>query len=222
LPGDKALLYPAFIKLKDRQCLVVGGGKVAARKVQMLLECGARVRVVSPKAAEELAARAAAGEIEWVKRGFQEGDTAGAFLVVGATDERELNACVAQECTKRGILLNVVDKPEFCSFYVPSVLRRGELTVAVSTGGKSPLLARRLRERLEELFPLAFGEFLDYLGTVREEVITRHPGMKEKLLEEMVSPEVLACLEKNEIDRAKELVEGVLNRYRPQPPDGTG
>lgn len=220
--GGRDLLYPAFIKLKDRQCLVVGGGKVAARKVQMLLDCGARIRVVSPEVTEELAARAATGEIEWVKRGFQEGDTAGAFLAVSATDDGELNARVARECARQRILLNVVDKPELCSFYVPSVLRRGELTVAISTGGKSPLLARRLRERLEEVFPPAFGEFLDYLGTVRGEVITRHPGIKEELLEEIVSPEVLTFLEENEIDRAKELVEGVLNRYRPQPPDSTG
>lgn len=220
--GGNDLLYPAFIKLKNRQCLVVGGGKVAARKVQMLLDCGARVRVVSPEVTGELAARAAAGEIEWVERGFQEGDTAGAFLTVSATDDGEVNARVALECAEGNTLLNVVDKPEFCSFYVPSVVRRGQLTVAISTGGKSPLLARRLRERLERVFPPSFEEFLDYLGTVREEVITRHPGIKEELLQEIVSPEVLICIEKNDIDRAKELVEGVLNRYRSQPPDGAG
>ncbi|MEW6574167.1 MAG: bifunctional precorrin-2 dehydrogenase/sirohydrochlorin ferrochelatase [Bacillota bacterium] len=218
----KKLLYPAFIKLKDRQCLVVGGGKVAARKVQMLLDCGAHVRVVSPEATGELAVRAASGEIEWVKRGFEEGDTTGAFLVVSATDDGEVNARVARECGERNILLNVVDKPEFCSFYVPSVVRRGQLTVAISTGGKIPLLARRLKERLEEVLPPVYGDFLDYLGTVRAEVIARHPDTKEELLKEIVSPEVLACIEKNDIDRAKELVEGVLNRYRSQPPDGAG
>ncbi|MEW6446762.1 MAG: bifunctional precorrin-2 dehydrogenase/sirohydrochlorin ferrochelatase [Bacillota bacterium] len=220
--GRERALYPAFIKLKDRRCLVVGGGRVAARKVRMLLNCGARVCVVSPEVTEELAAWAAAGEVEWVKRGFQEGDTAGAFLAISATDDREVNARVARECTERNILLNVVDQPEFCNFYVPSVFRRGQLTVAISTGGKSPLLARRLRERLEGVFPPVFGEFLDYLGAVREEVITRYPGTKEELLEEIVSPQVLTCIEKNDFDRAKELVEGVLNRYRPQPPDGAG
>ena len=208
------MLYPAFIKLAGRQCVVVGGGKVAARKVGMLLNCGARVQVISPSVTEEIAALAAKRAVEWVKRGFKEGDTAGAFLVVSATDDRGVNAAVAKECAARNVLLNVVDQPEFCSFYVPSVVRRGELTIAVSTGGKSPLLARRIRERLEEVFPPAFGEFLDYLSVVREEVIARYPAQKEKLLAELLSPQVLACVERNDLNTAKEMVEGVLNRYR--------
>mgnify|MGYP000651630672 CR=1 FL=1 len=208
------MLYPAFIKLAGRQCVVVGGGKVAARKVGMLLNCGARVQVISPSVTEEIAALAAKRAVEWVKRGFKEGDTAGAFLVVSATDDRGVNAAVAKECAARNVLLNVVDQPEFCSFYVPSVVRRGELTIAVSTGGKSPLLARRIRERLEEVFSPAFGEFLDYLSVVREEVIARYPAQKEKLLAELLSPQVLACVERNDLNTAKEMVEGVLNRYR--------
>lgn len=214
------MLYPAFIKLENRQCLVVGGGKVAARKVKMLLMCGAKVRVVSPQVVEELAALAAAGEIEWVRRGFVAGDTAGAFLVVSATDDREVNGQVARECAAGNILLNVVDQPEFCSFYVPSVIRRGELTVAISTGGKSPLLARKLREKLEKVFPPAYGEFLEYLGSLRREIISRYPAAKEEVLDKIVTPEVFSALEKNDVAAAKELVKGVYDRYRSEPPDG--
>ncbi|WP_334110243.1 precorrin-2 dehydrogenase/sirohydrochlorin ferrochelatase family protein [Thermodesulfitimonas autotrophica] len=214
------MLYPAFIKLENRQCLVVGGGKVAARKVKMLLMCGAKVRVVSPQVVEELAALAAAGEIEWVQRGFVAGDTAGAFLVVSATDDREVNSQVARECAAGNILLNVVDQPEFCSFYVPSVIRRGELTVAISTGGKSPLLARKLREKLEKVFPPAYGEFLEYLGSLRREIISRYPAAKEEVLDKLVTPEVFRALEKNDVTAAKELVKGVYDRYWSEPPDG--
>lgn len=194
--------------------MVIGGGKVAARKVAMLLDCGARVRVISPAVAGEIAVLVESGAVEWVRRGFQKGDTAGAFLVVSATDDREVNAVVARECAARNVLLNVVDQPEFCSFYVPSVVRRGSLTIAVSTEGKSPLLARKIRERLEEIFPPAFGEFLAYLGAVREEVIARFPEQKEELLAELLNPQVLACIQRNDLDAAKELVKGVLDRYR--------
>jgi len=199
---------------------VVGGGKVAARKVKMLLACGAKVRVVSPEAVEEIAALAAAGEIDWVRRGFTAGDTAGAFLVVSATDNREVNGRVAQECAAGNILLNVVDQPEFCNFFVPAVIRRGELTVAVSTGGKSPLLARRLREKLEKIFPPAYGEFLEYLGWLRREIISQHPDAKEDIFAALIGPEVLSALERDDIAQARELVKGVYDRYRSQPPDG--
>lgn len=215
----RALLYPAFVRLENKQCVVIGGGKVAARKVKMLLECGARVRVISPELGNELAARAAAGEIEWLPRGFMAGDTTGAFLVISATDDYEVNAKVAGECAAQNILLNVVDQPELCSFFVPSVVRRGEFTVAVSTGGKSPLLARRVREELERLFPPAFGEFLDYLGALRREIIAGHPSEKEELLVKLVTPEVLDALYRDDIAAAKELVKGVYDRYRSQPPN---
>ncbi|RJX22747.1 MAG: bifunctional precorrin-2 dehydrogenase/sirohydrochlorin ferrochelatase [Ammonifex sp.] len=208
------MLYPAFIKLQGASCTVIGGGKVAARKVGMLLECGARVKVISPEVVEELDAWARADVIQWVERGFAKGDTEGSFMVISATDDREVNAAVARECVARNILLNVVDQPEFCSFYVPSVIRRGPLTIAVSTGGKSPLLARKMREKLEAAVPPAFGEFVEYLGAVREKVIAEHPELKGELLELLVDREVLAFVEQNDFDKAKELVDSVLNRYR--------
>ncbi|MEW6171566.1 MAG: bifunctional precorrin-2 dehydrogenase/sirohydrochlorin ferrochelatase [Bacillota bacterium] len=208
------MLYPAFIKLQDRKCVVVGGGRVAARKVGMLLDCGAQVRVISPTVVEELAAWITGGRVEWINRGFEKGDTADAFLVVSATDDREVNNAVAAECTAQNILLNVVDQPEFCNFYVPSVVKRGPLTIAISTEGKSPLLARKMREKLEEVITPAYGEFLEYLGAVRAGIIAGHPEVKGELLEEIVGPEVLACIEKGDLETAKELMENVLDRYR--------
>jgi precorrin-2 dehydrogenase/sirohydrochlorin ferrochelatase len=211
---EKEILYPAFVKLMDRKCVVIGGGKVAARKVGMLLECGARVSVISPAAAGEIAAWAATGQIEWVQRGFEKGDTAGAFVVVSATDDKEVNAAVAQECAAQNILLNVVDQPEFCNFYVPSVVRRGPLMIATSTGGKSPLFARKIREKLEEAVPPAFGEFLEYLGAIRSKIIAEQPDLKGEILESLVGPEIMTCIENNDFDKAKELVKNVLDRYR--------
>ncbi|MEW6181821.1 MAG: bifunctional precorrin-2 dehydrogenase/sirohydrochlorin ferrochelatase [Bacillota bacterium] len=208
------MLYPAFIRLEGRKCVVVGGGRVAARKVEMLLNCGARVWVVSPAVVEELSSRISDGRVQWVNRGFEKGDTTDAFLVVSATDDREVNDVVARECAAQNILLNVVDQPEFCNFYVPSAIRRGPLTIAVSTEGKSPLLARKIRERLEELIPPAYGEFTEYLGALRARIIADHPEAKGDLLEGIVSPEVLACMEKGDLETAKELMKIVLDRYR--------
>jgi precorrin-2 dehydrogenase/sirohydrochlorin ferrochelatase len=208
------MLYPVFIRLKNARCTVIGGGKVAARKVGMLLACGARVKVISPEVVAELDAWARDGVVEWVKRGFTKGDTEGSFMVISATDDREVNTAVAGECAARNILLNVVDQPEFCSFYVPSVVRRGPLTIAVSTEGKSPLFARKMREKLEREVPPAFGEFVEYLGVVRDKVITDHHELKGELLERLVDRDVLAHLEKNDIEKAKELVDNVLHSYR--------
>ena len=144
--------YPIVLDLADRPCLVVGGGPVGARKVEGLLAAGARVTVVSPTVTRRLQAWVDAGAIDWVAREFDAGDVAGHVLVMAATGDAAVNGAVAEGARSCGVWVNAADDPAHCDFFLPSVLRRGELTVAVSTGGTCPALARAIREELETYF----------------------------------------------------------------------
>jgi siroheme synthase-like protein len=168
--------YPVCLDLRGRPCVVIGGGAVAARKVEGLLECGARVTVVAPALAPGLQALAEAGRIEARPRPYADGDLAGAALAIAATDERDVNARVAAEARARGVWLNAADDPERCDFILPAVIRRGDLQVAVSTGGRSPALARRVREDLERLLPAEYADLVPLLADVRAEL--RHEGVE--------------------------------------------
>ena len=144
-------LFPAFVKLEGRAVLVVGGGAIATAKIPTLLQAGARVTVVAPEITGELAERAVKGEITWLGKAFEAGDLDGKFLVIAATAIAELNAAVFREADARQILCNAVDDIENCHFYYGSVVQRGDLQIAISTNGKSPALAQRLRKELEEI-----------------------------------------------------------------------
>lgn len=162
--------YPMMVDLTGKRCLVVGGGAVAERKVTLLLECGAGVEVVSPRATSRLAALASAGRIRLRRRPVRASDLPGAFLVVVATDDRQVNREVAEQVESAGCLVNVADDPAACSFLVPSVIRRGDLTIAISTGGGSPTLAKKLRQRLEQTIGPEYEAFLAALRLLRERV----------------------------------------------------
>ena len=157
-------LFPMFLKLAGRRCLVVGGGSVAEGKIASLLGSGAKVIVVAPDVTEKVSGWASIGEVEWLARSFCPAELEGVFLVVAATSDPEVNDLVFREAQSRGILCNVVDDPERCDFYYPAVLRRGQLQIAVSTGGSSPALAQRLRFELEQQFAPGYGEWLEELG----------------------------------------------------------
>ncbi|HEV8304556.1 MAG TPA: siroheme synthase CysG [Gemmatimonadales bacterium] len=166
-------LYPAFLVLRERRCVVVGGGAVAEQKVTGLLEAGARVTVVSPAVSPRLDELAAAGAIAIRRRPYRRGDLAGAFLAIAATDDRAVNRHVWTEAEAAGVLLNAVDDAPHCSFVAPAVHRQGDLAVAVSTAGKSPALAVRLRDRIAGLVGPEYGALLDHLGDLRPEVARR-------------------------------------------------
>ncbi len=168
--------YPIFAVIENLPCLVVGGGPVAERKVQDLLEAGAQVTVVSQGLTPGLTALAAQGRIHYRKDAFKPEHLEGAVLVIGATDDPEVNARVSQEAKARGIWVNIVDAPALCTFIVPAQVRRGSLTIAVSTGGASPALARRLRQYLEGLFGPEYGPYLDLLSAVREKILETGRG----------------------------------------------
>ncbi|MCB2228846.1 MAG: bifunctional precorrin-2 dehydrogenase/sirohydrochlorin ferrochelatase [Desulfarculaceae bacterium] len=159
--------YPALLDLDGRLVLLVGGGQVATRKLVSLLEAGARVRLVSPRLTPEARELAQGPKVEFIERGFMPQDLAGAWLVVCATDDETLNRAVAAAAEEARVFVNVVDVPPLCSFIVPAVVRRGELTVAVSTGGASPAAARRLRQRLQKDFGPEWGPYLALLRACR-------------------------------------------------------
>jgi len=165
------MYFPICLDIQGRCCVVVGGGRVAARKVASLLEHGGRVRVISPELTPELARRHAAGELEWRATRDRDGDLGDAFLVIAATDDEEVQARVHAEATARRILLNVADVPKWCNFILPATVRRGALSIAVSTGGKSPALAKRLRQELAARFGQEYGELTEILGRLRPLVL---------------------------------------------------
>lgn len=161
-------LFPAFLKLHDRPVLVVGGGAIATCKVPSLLQAGARITVVSPKLTCELVQSVRSREIDWLPKPFEPDDLNGKFLVVAATSLRDLNETVYREADKRNILCNAVDDIDHCHFYYGSIVQRGDLQIAISTNGKSPALAQRLRKELEEQYGPEYAAWLDWLGAARE------------------------------------------------------
>lgn len=165
--------YPVSLQLARRPCLVIGGGEVAARKVEGLLACEAAVSVISPDLTPELAARHRAGEFSWREREYRPGDLAGFFLVIAATDDTAAQARIHGEAEAGNILLNVADVPKWCNLILPAVVRRGALTIAISTGGASPALAGKLRRELEQEFGCEYEALLQLLAGLRPLILAR-------------------------------------------------
>ncbi len=186
-----AKLFPIFLKLSDRHCLVVGAGTIAESKIRSLLESEAKVRVVAPEATSQVRSWAKANKIDWEPRPFQLDDLEGMFLVVAATSSTELHREIFQEAVKRHVLCNIVDVPPLCDFYYPAVVQRGALQIAISTGGKSPALAQRLRKQLEDQFGPEYEEWLELLGGARNELQSKRlpPGELERLLHQQAREE---------------------------------
>jgi precorrin-2 dehydrogenase/sirohydrochlorin ferrochelatase len=174
-----------FVDLSGRRCAVIGGGSVAERKVGGLLACGASVKVISPKLTRNLRKWAEGEKIEHVPRGYEKGDLKGAFLVIAASNDGEVNDRVRREASALGIPANVADRPESCGFFIPSVVRRGLLTLAISTGGASPALAKRLRTDLEEQVGPEYAGLLKALERLRAEVLekVKDPAERRRILQ---------------------------------------
>lgn len=170
---NKANYYPVFLNVRGKKCVVVGGGEVALRKVQTLLEHGAAVEVVSPALCSELDRLARDGKIKARNNQLEPSDLEGTLIVIAATDDPGTNSRVAAEAGRRKTLVNVVDDRELCDFIVPSSIRRGDLMIAISTGGKSPALSRKIRVRLEKLFGEEYAALTDLIGEVRAELKMR-------------------------------------------------
>lgn len=176
-------LFPIFLKLTARRCLVVGAGSIAEGKIIALREADADVTVVATRVSARVQQLAEAGEIRLHLRTFEDGDLDGMFLAVAGTDVPEVNRAVFAGAERRGVLVNAVDDPPYCDFYFPSIVRRGNLQVAISTAGDSPALAQQLRRELNEQLPLDLGPWLEELGRLRREVLQMEPlGETRKLL----------------------------------------
>jgi precorrin-2 dehydrogenase/sirohydrochlorin ferrochelatase len=174
-------LFPMFVKLNSKQCLVVGAGNIGEPKIAGLLETGARIRVVALEASQNVREWARERKIELELRAFSPDDLDGAFLVVVATNSRSLNEYVYREAQRRGALCNVVDVPDLCDFFYPAVVRRGDLQIAVSTNGRSPSLAQKIRQQLEKQFGPAYAEWVAELGETRRLILASDLDKERKL-----------------------------------------
>ena len=184
-------LFPMFLKLEGRQCLVVGAGAIAQEKMPSLLEAGAKVKIVAPQVAEPIAELARSGKVSLEQREFVESDLDGVFLVIAATSLSYLNRQVFEAARARRILCNAVDDPDNCDFYYGSVVRRGDLQIAISTAGHSPALAQRLRKQLETQFGPEYSDWLRELAATREDLFSRDidPQQRKSLLHAVASQE---------------------------------
>jgi uroporphyrin-III C-methyltransferase/precorrin-2 dehydrogenase/sirohydrochlorin ferrochelatase/precorrin-2 dehydrogenase/sirohydrochlorin ferrochelatase len=172
--------YPVSVDLQGRRCVVIGGGALAEEKVEGLLDTGGQVTIVAVELTDRLAQLVAAGRISHRQREYRTGDLVGAFLAICTTRDPRIAGPVWDEASALGILVNVVDDPLRCSFIAPSVLRRGDLTIAISTGGKAPALAVRLRERLEQEVGPEHAQFLELAGRLRFPLSARYPDFGER------------------------------------------
>lgn len=174
-------LFPMFMKLTGKHCLVVGAGKVGEPKIGGLLETGARIRVVATEASPTVREWAEQGKIKLELRRFESDDLAGTFLAVVATSSRNLNERIYREAQQRGVLCNVVDVPDLCDFFYPSVVRRGDLQIAVSTAGKSPSLAQKIRQQLDKQFGPGYAAWVAELGETRQLILSSDLEKERKL-----------------------------------------
>lgn len=172
--------YPMHADLKNQKCIVIGGGTVAERKINTLLECSADVTAISPQLNKNLEQLAHSREIKYLRRNYRRGDLEGAFLVISATDNAELNSIVYNEASQKGILINVVDDPAKCTFIVPSVLQRGDFVISISTGGGCPALSKQIRERLEKEFGEEYGDYLKLLQDARDQMKQKYQTQEER------------------------------------------
>jgi len=207
--------YPVMMNLDERQAIVVGGGRVAARKIASLLESGARVTVISPELETQLEELADSGAIHWLPETFEEAHLdrySHAALVFGTTDSREVNIRIHDAAVARKIPCNIADVPDLCTFIVPAVITQGDLIIAVSTGGSSPALARRIREDLEGRYGPEYAAMTRLMGELRKLVLAAGSPSDEnkKLFLEIVDSEILTALRENDRDRALEILKAIL------------
>jgi len=200
--------YPVHLNISGMRCVVVGGGEVAERKVARLLECGADVVLVGKTITRELEAMKREGRIDHIPDDYRSDYIEGAFLVIGATDRDEINEEIYLDSKERNVLVNIVDDPERCQFIVPSQVRRGDLLISISTGGKSPALARRLRENLEGKYGHEYKILLDIMGRLRGKIIASgsSPEANKDVFESILDTDILRYIREGDWNRVRKTV----------------
>ncbi|RJP79076.1 MAG: bifunctional precorrin-2 dehydrogenase/sirohydrochlorin ferrochelatase [Desulfobacteraceae bacterium] len=194
--------YPVNLNIRDRKCLVVGGGTVGTRKVATLVTCGAKVTVVSPVISSALSDLAAKGVIRVYQREFCPSDLNDIFLVIGATSNEELNRRISEDAEQRNLLCNIADVPKACNFILPAVIARGDLIIAISTSGNSPAFAKKLREKLENQFGEEYGYLLHLMGAVRKKLLAHkhEPEAHKHLFENILDAGLLDMIREERIE----------------------
>lgn len=206
--------YPiCLINLNRKRVVVIGGGQVALRKVRGLLDAEATVHVISPQVDHELHVLSQSPQLTVELRDYRKGDLAGAFLVIAATDDLDVNQVVWDEAEQEGCLINVVDDPAHCNFILPALVRRGDLSIAVSTGGASPALARRIREALETEFGPEYGDLAAILGDVRPDLMANYAPGEDRLgaALNLIDSDLINVLRTTGVEQAKKYALEILN-----------
>ena len=207
--------YPVFLDLQGKKCLVIGGGKVAERKVKALIDVRAEVTVISLKITHALSQIAEMKKIYYIKDHFQEKYLDGAFLVIGATNNPAINHHIFQAAGEVNKLVNIVDSPKECNFIVPSTVSQGDLQISISTGGKSPALAKKIREQLEIQYGSSYRDFLALMGQLRGRVLSRFSDIevRNKIFQALVDSELLDLFKKGLSQKAEKKAEDIINSF---------
>ncbi len=205
-------LYPVHLAIEGQLCMVIGGGSVATRKVESLLPCGAVIRVISPVAGDRIVELAEAGLLEWQQRNYHQGDLQGAKLVFAATDSQDVQDRIVREANGSGILVNVVTRPEACTFQVPASLRHGDLLITVATGGGSPALAARIRQELEQIYGPEYGQLVALMAQLRKDVVPSGGAQAEhkRIFEKVLDGDILGYIRKRDWQGLEALLRTIL------------
>lgn len=208
--------YPIMLDIKNRKCGVIGGGKVAYRKIISLLECGAKVVVISKEIISDVKTLIDEKKVEYLNENYNPKYIADLYIVYAATNEITVNKEIYKHCIEKNILVNVVDEPDICNFIVPSKIQKGDLTISVSTNGKSPMLARKIREDLEEIYDDRYEVFLDIMGQVREKafVILRDNKKRSEFYKTIVFSNFINRLSRENKELIEREIMEILKEYK--------
>lgn len=207
--------FPVSLKVKDKKCVIIGGGKVAYRKAKELVNCGSKVEVISPYLDDKFKDLYQKNLIVWVKEKYNNSYLQDSFLVIAATNDREVNREIAQYCTDNNILVNVIDSLEESSFIVNSVFRQGDLTISISTNGKSPALSAKIKEDLNEIYGFEYAVLLQLLGEMRNIAKEKIPNdkLRNDFFNRIVRSDIIDMIKEGRIDDARERMEKCLLSY---------
>jgi precorrin-2 dehydrogenase/sirohydrochlorin ferrochelatase len=197
--------YPVFLDIRDKKCVIVGGGEVAARKAERLLDCGAKVFIISPQLTPELAALKEKDIISHIATEYTGDLINGAALVIGATDDEKTNAAISLDARSKRIPVNIIDDPQKCDFILPSLVQRGDLAITIGTGGKSPALARHMREELESKYGKEYEIFLNILGNLRVKMV-KNEGIGRDWFESLLAAGILDSIKEKNVEKVKKTV----------------
>lgn len=204
--------YPVYLDIRGRRCLVVGGGQVGTRKVRTLRQCGAKVTVISHEVTQELANMAEQGQVDLKLRDYRSSDLDKMFLVIGATDDQAMNRKVHQDAEAAQRLCNIADQPDLCNFVLPSIINQGDLSIAISTAGKSPAFAKHLRRQLQGAFGPEYGLMLDLMGAARKRLLAEEhaPEQHKPLFEKLIQGGLLEMIKAEDRQGINDLLAAVL------------